>query len=73
MPPQMFAALPAFCRVSGTLTPSADSSERIVPMINENKEVVGMLNAESEKVNAFTADDRHFLERAASLIAHCLS
>lgn len=48
-------------------------SELIVPMINEKEEVVGVLNAESEKVNAFTAEDRHFLERAASLIAHCLS
>jgi putative methionine-R-sulfoxide reductase with GAF domain len=42
-------------------------------MINEKKEVVGMLNAESDKVDAFTVEDRHFLERAASLIAHCLS
>jgi GAF domain-containing protein len=48
-------------------------SELIVPMINEKKEVVGMLNAESDKVDAFTVEDRHFLERAASLIAHCLS
>ena len=48
-------------------------SEIIVPMVNEHKQVVGMLDAESDKVNAFTADDRQFLERAAGLMAHCLS
>ncbi len=48
-------------------------SEIIVPMINEEKEVVGMLDAESDKLDAFTAEDRGFLERAGSLIAHCLS
>ncbi len=48
-------------------------SEIIVPMINEEKKVVGMLDAESDKLDAFTDEDRAFLERAASLIAHCLS
>lgn len=48
-------------------------SEIVVPMMNEEKKVVGMLDAESDKLNAFTDDDRIFLERAGSLIAHCLS
>ena len=48
-------------------------SEIIVPMINEEGKVVGMLDAESNKLDAFTDDDRAFLERAGSLIAHCLS
>jgi L-methionine (R)-S-oxide reductase len=48
-------------------------SEIIVPMINEHKHIVGMLDAESDKVNAFGDEDREFLERAAGLIAHCLS
>jgi L-methionine (R)-S-oxide reductase len=48
-------------------------SEIIVPMVNEDKKTVGMLNADSEKLNAFSAEDRQFLERAAGLIAHCLS
>jgi GAF domain-containing protein len=48
-------------------------SEIIVPMINEHKHIVGMLDAESGKVNAFGDEDRKFLERAAGLIAHCLS
>lgn len=48
-------------------------SEMIVPMVNEHKKVVGMLDAESDKVNAFGAEDRQFLERAAGLMAHCLS
>ncbi len=47
-------------------------SEIIVPMMNEGKKIVGMLDAESDKLNAFTDDDRVFLERAGSLIAHCL-
>ena len=47
-------------------------SEIIVPMTNEGKKIVGMLDAESDKLNAFTDDDRVFLERAGSLIAHCL-
>jgi len=48
-------------------------SEIIVPMINEHKQILGMLDAESDKVNAFGDEDRKFLERAAGLIAHCLS
>lgn len=48
-------------------------SEIIVPIVNEQKKVVGMLDAESEKTNAFQTEDRQFLERAAGLIAHCLS
>jgi L-methionine (R)-S-oxide reductase len=48
-------------------------SDMIVPMINEHKEILGMLDAESDKVNAFEDEDRKFLERAAGLIAHCLS
>ncbi|HZR78388.1 MAG TPA: GAF domain-containing protein [Chthoniobacterales bacterium] len=48
-------------------------SEIIVPMKDEHKHVVGMLDAESDKVNAFTDEDKQFLERAAGLIAHCLA
>ena len=48
-------------------------SEIIVPIVNEQKHVVGMLDAESDKTNAFQNEDRQFLERAAGLIAHCLS
>lgn len=48
-------------------------SEIIIPIVNEHKQIVGMLDAESEKTNAFQAEDRQFLERAAGLIAHCLS
>ena len=48
-------------------------SEIIVPMVNEHEHIVGMLDAESEKVDAFGIEDRQFLERAAGLIAHCLS
>lgn len=48
-------------------------SEIIVPMVNEHKHIVGMLDAESDKLNAFGTEDRHFLERAAGIIAHCLS
>jgi L-methionine (R)-S-oxide reductase len=48
-------------------------SEIIVPMVNEQQHIVGMLEAESEKPDAFGNEDRQFLERAAGLIAHCLS
>jgi L-methionine (R)-S-oxide reductase len=51
----------------------ATRSEIIVPMITEEDDVVGMLNADSDKLNAFSTEDRQFLERAAHLIAHCLS
>ena len=45
----------------------------IVPMKNEHKQIVGMLDAESDKVKAFGDEDKQFLERAAGLIAHCLT
>jgi L-methionine (R)-S-oxide reductase len=48
-------------------------SEIIVPLVNEQHHIVGMLEAESEKPNAFGNEDQQFLERAAGLIAHCLS
>ena len=48
-------------------------SEIIVPMINEQKKVVGVLDVDSDKLNAFDDEDRQFLERAAGLLAHCLS
>jgi L-methionine (R)-S-oxide reductase len=48
-------------------------SEIIVPMTNGHRHIVGMLDAESEEVNAFGDEDRQFLERAAGLIAHCLT
>jgi L-methionine (R)-S-oxide reductase len=51
----------------------ATRSEIIVPMINEHKHIVGVLDADSDKLNAFGTEDRRFLERAAGLIAHCLS
>ncbi len=49
------------------------NSEIIVPLVNEDKEIVGMLDTDSDKLNAFSKDDKQFLERAAGLIAHCLS
>jgi L-methionine (R)-S-oxide reductase len=48
-------------------------SEIIVPMTNGHRHIVGILDAESEKVDAFSDEDRQFLERAAGLIAHCLT
>ena len=48
-------------------------SEMIVPMVNEHRQIVGMLDAESDKLDAFGREDREFLERAAGLIAECLS
>lgn len=48
-------------------------SEMIVPMVNEHRQIVGMLDAESDKLDAFGREDREFLERAAGLIAQCLS
>ena len=48
-------------------------SEIIVPMTNGHRHIVGILDAESEKVDAFTDEDRQFLERAGGLLAHCLS
>jgi L-methionine (R)-S-oxide reductase len=48
-------------------------SEMIIPMVSEDRQIVGMLDAESDKLDAFGRADREFLERAAGLIAHCLS
>jgi GAF domain-containing protein len=47
-------------------------SEIVVPVITETNKVVGLIDVESEKLNAFTEDDRDFLEHAAFLIAHAL-
>jgi L-methionine (R)-S-oxide reductase len=44
-------------------------SEIVVPVIAESGKVVGLIDVESEKLNAFTEDDRDFLEHAAFLIA----
>ncbi|MEY2480403.1 MAG: L-methionine (R)-S-oxide reductase [Verrucomicrobiota bacterium] len=48
-------------------------SEIIIPIVNEDKKIIGMLDAESEKPNAFSDEDRQFLERAACVFAHCLN
>jgi len=47
-------------------------SEIVVPVITETNKVVGFINVESEKLNAFTENDRDFLEHAAFLIARAL-
>src|SRR5882672_7390897 len=48
-------------------------SEIVVPMRNnEHRRILGMLDVESDKLNAFSEEDRQFLERAGGLIAHCL-
>jgi len=47
-------------------------SEIVVPVITEANKVVGFIDVESENVNAFTEDDRDFLEHAAYLIARAL-
>ncbi len=47
-------------------------SEIVVPVITEADKVVGLIDVESEKINAFTENDRDFLEHAAFLIAHAL-
>ena len=47
-------------------------SEIIVPMRNEHRHILGMMDVESDKLNAFSDEDRQFLERAGGLIAHCL-
>jgi L-methionine (R)-S-oxide reductase len=44
-------------------------SEIVVPVIAESGKVVGLIDVESEKLNAFTENDRDFLEHAAYLIA----
>jgi L-methionine (R)-S-oxide reductase len=48
-------------------------SEIVVPMTNGHRHIVGILDAESEKIDAFSDEDRQFLERAGGLLAHCLS
>jgi GAF domain-containing protein len=47
-------------------------SEIVVPVITETNKVVGFIDVESEKLNAFTENDRDFLEHAAFLIARAL-
>ncbi len=45
-------------------------SEIVVPIMSEtNGKVIGMIDVESDKVNAFTDDDRDFLEHVAVLMA----
>src|SRR6476620_7329232 len=49
-------------------------SEIVVPITSEsNGRVLGMIDVESEKLNAFTEDDRDFLEHVAVLMARMLS
>jgi L-methionine (R)-S-oxide reductase len=48
------------------------NSEIVVPVITETGKPVGLIDVESEKLNAFTEDDRDFLEHAAYLIARAL-
>jgi GAF domain-containing protein len=47
-------------------------SEIVVPVITEANKVVGFIDVESENVNAFSENDRDFLEHAAYLIARAL-
>ena len=47
-------------------------SEIVVPVITESEKVVGLIDVESEKLNAFTEDDRDFLEHVAFLISRAL-
>jgi len=48
-------------------------SEIVVPIRSESKNrVVGIIDVESDKLNAFTDDDRDFLEHAAVLMARAL-
>jgi L-methionine (R)-S-oxide reductase len=48
-------------------------SEIVVPIISETtKRVVGLIDAESDKLDAFTEDDRDFLEHVAVLLARTL-
>jgi GAF domain-containing protein len=47
-------------------------SEIVVPVITESQKVVGLIDVESEKLNAFSENDRDFLEHAAFLIARAL-
>ena len=47
-------------------------SEIVVPVFTESGKAVGLIDVESEKLNAFTENDRDFLEHAAYLIARAL-
>ena len=47
-------------------------SEIVVPVMSETGKPVGLIDVESQKLNAFTEDDRDFLEHAAYLIARAL-
>ena len=47
-------------------------SEIVVPVITESGKAVGLIDVESEKLNAFTENDRDFLEHAAYLISRAL-
>jgi GAF domain-containing protein len=47
-------------------------SEIVVPVITEAGKVIGLIDVESEKLDAFTENDRDFLEHAAYLIARAL-
>jgi len=47
-------------------------SEIVVPIITEAEKVVGLIDVESEKLDAFTEDDRDFLEHAAFLVSRAL-
>jgi GAF domain-containing protein len=47
-------------------------SEIVVPIITETGKAVGLIDVESENLNAFTEEDRDFLEHAAYLIARAL-
>jgi GAF domain-containing protein len=47
-------------------------SEIVVPVVTETGKPIGLVDVESEKLNAFTENDRDFLEHAAYLIARAL-
>ena len=47
-------------------------SEIVVPVMTETGKPVGLIDVESAKLNAFTENDRDFLEHAAYLIARAL-
>lgn len=47
-------------------------SEILVPIMTERDRVAGVIAVESEKLNAFSDDDREFLERVASLLPRAL-
>lgn len=49
-------------------------SEIVVPIIDEaKKRVCGVVDAESDQLDAFSEDDREFLEHAAVLLARAIS